>query len=230
MHSAPVSLYAGSTEQVETFPRASWNIATELEQAGVDGLVLIDLDGAAAEQPMNVKTLAKIRQHIDEPIAAGGGVRTIADAEQLFAAGANRIIVGTSAVINGAFLQDLLSKYGAEKIIVGISAREAGGKVAVGANEEKTQMDTLDFALDMEAQGVQRVLFTDIARSGTLSFPNFDMAERLSSATNLKVWLRGGFAKEQHIQLARDAAGVEAVVIGKAFLARELDPAKLRIL
>jgi len=224
LHGTPVSLYKGSLEQVETFPRASWNIAEDLASAGVDGLVLIDLDGVAAEQPVNVKTLARIRQHFNGAIAMGGGVRTMDDAAQLFAAGADRVIVGTPAVTDESFLQELLEKYGADKIIVGISARESGEKVTLG-NKGKTQIDTLDFALDLEMKGVQRVLFTDIARSGTLSFPNFDMAERLASATKLKVWLRGGFAKEQQIQLAHDAAGVEAVVIGKAFLTHELDPA-----
>lgn len=124
-------------------------------------------------------------------------------------------------------LKDLLAKYGSEKIIVGLDAREGGTKIATRGWENKTEVNTLDFAKTLENLGVRRIIFTDIARDGTLTFPNFDLNERLVKTTNLKVIASGGIAKLEHIRILRQT-GCEGAILGKALYEHELSVAEIK--
>ncbi len=222
-----VRLYKGSYDQVTQYSKAPQNQAKIFEREGADTLHIVDLDGAKSGNLENLKAIEKIRQHVAIPIEVGGGIRSLESAETLFGIGVDRIIIGTAAVEDTALLATLLEKYGAEKIIVGLDARESGTKIAIHGWKGKTELNTLDFAEDLEQQGITRVIFTDIARDGTLTFPNFDLNERLVNTTKLKIIASGGVSEIEHIKMLHKI-GCEGVIIGKALYESELSVASIK--
>lgn len=222
-----VRLYKGSYDQKTEYYTSPVRQAEIFEEEGADLIHIVDLDGAKSGEPENLKTIKKIREAVSLPLEVGGGIRSLESAEALFGAGINRIIVGTAAVENQKFLEELLQKYGAEKIIVGLDARESGSKIATRGWQEKTTLDVIDFAEKLEKLGVIRIIYTDISRDGTLTFPNFDMNERLVHTTKLKVIASGGVTELIHLQtLAR--IGCEGAILGKALYEGELSVREIK--
>lgn len=220
-------LYKGSFDQKTEYSVSPSAQAGFFESEGADGIHVVDLDGARVGHPKNLRTIEKICAKVKIPVEVGGGVRTLASAEKLFAVGVARIIVGTIAVEKPKLLAKLLEKFGPEKVIVGLDAQKSGTQIATHGWETKTALSTLDFAEQLEASGVQRVIFTDIARDGTLTFPNFDVNERLVQTTNLKVVASGGVTDIAHLQILR-RIGCEGAIIGKALYENELSVAEIK--
>ena len=222
-----VRLYKGSYNQKTEYSVSPSDQAKFFESEGADILHIVDLDGARKGTTSNLKTIAKIRKSITIPIEVGGGIRNLEMAKQLFEIGIDRIIIGTAAVENPDLLKDLLKKYGAEKIVVGIDGRKSGMQIAIRGWKGKTELDTLDFAENLETLGVKRVIFTDIARDGTLTFPNFDVNERLINTTSLKVVAAGGVTKISHIKTLREI-GCEGAILGKALYENKISVAEIK--
>lgn len=222
-----VRLYKGSYDQKTEYSVSPAEQARYFESEGADILHIVDLDGARKGETSNLKTIAKIRESIDIPIEVGGGIRSLEVAEELFQIGINRVIIGTAAVEDPDLLGDMLKKYGSEKIVVGVDARKSGMKIATRGWLGKTELDTLDFSENLEKIGVKRIIFTDIARDGTLTFPNFDVNERLVNTTNLKVIAAGGVTRIEHIETLK-RIGCEGVVVGKALYEGELTVEKIK--
>jgi phosphoribosylformimino-5-aminoimidazole carboxamide ribotide isomerase len=222
-----VQLYKGSYEQVTRYPKAPHNQAEIFTAEGADGLHIVDLDGARSGEPGNLKAIEKICQHVQIPIQVSGGIRSIESVKNLFALGIDRVILGTAAVENPALLVDLLAQYGAEKISISLDTYESGTKLLTQGRQQKTKLDTLDFAETLENLGVQRIIFTDTARDSTLTFPNFDISERLVQTINLQVFVSGGISKLEHIKMLQ-AVGVAGVIIGKALYEHELSVAEIK--
>ncbi|MCF7846379.1 MAG: hypothetical protein K9L85_04020, partial [Candidatus Peribacteraceae bacterium] len=168
-----------------------------------------------------------ICESVKIPIEVGGGVRRIEDAEKLFELGVERVILGTTAIEQPEMLQEFLKKFGAEKIVVGLDAREGGLKLATRGWEGKTELDVLDFAEKLESAGVQRIIYTDIARDGTLTFPNFDVNERLINTTKLKVIASGGVTDLAHLEILRKI-GCEGAILGKALYEGKISLAEIK--
>lgn len=208
-------LYKGSFDQKTEYATSPAKQAKIFESEGGDRIHVVDLDGARKGEPKNLKTIAKICESVDIPVEVGGGIREIADAEQLFEVGVERVILGTIAVEQPEVLKEFLEKFGSEKIVVGLDAREGGLKLATHGWEEKTDLDVLDFAEELVKIGVERIIYTDIARDGTLTFPNFDVSERLVNTTKLKVIASGGVTDIAHLEILRKV-GCEGAILGKA--------------
>jgi phosphoribosylformimino-5-aminoimidazole carboxamide ribotide isomerase len=217
-----VQLYKGSRQQMEFYPQSPAAYAEEFAEASGDLLHIVDLDGASEAHPAQLKTLGKIVKSVKIPTEVGGGIREISHAEELFALGVARIVIGTAAIENPKLLVELLKKFGKEKIVVSLAARESGEKLANHGWENRSEVNVIDFAENLEKLGVERITYTDIARDGTLTFPNFDVVERLRNTTKLKILASGGIAEIQHIEMLRQL-GCEGVIIGKALYERKLD-------
>lgn len=216
-----VRLYKGSYDQVTEYAKSPWNQAEIFEHEGGDVLHVVDLDGAKTGEPTNLPTIKKIREHVKMPIEVGGGIRSRDAAARLFTVGVNRVIVGTAAVEQPELLQELLKEFGSEKIVVGLDARESGTKIATRGWETKTELDVVDFALELKERGVTRIAYTDIARDGTLTYPNFEMLERLVQMTGIAVIASGGVTKLEHIALLKKI-GCEGAILGKALYEHHL--------
>jgi phosphoribosylformimino-5-aminoimidazole carboxamide ribotide isomerase len=197
------------------------------EEERADRIHIVDLDGARAGEPRNLRTIAQICGSVKIPIEVGGGIREIADAEKLFEVGVDRIILGTLAVENPELLEKFLAKFGAGKIVVGLDARESGLKLATRGWEGKTEIDVLNFAEKLEKIGISRIIYTDIARDGTLTFPNFDVNERLVATTKLKVIASGGVTDIAHLEILR-RVGCEGAILGKALYENKISLAEIK--
>ena len=227
MHGKCVRLYKGEYSQKTEYFISPTEQAKIFENEGADLIHVVDLDGAKAGKPRNLQTIAKIRGEIKIPIEVGGGVRKIEDAEKLFEIGINRIILGTLAIKQPKLLKEFLAKFGAKKIVVGLDAKEGGMKLATHGWKEKTKLDVIDFAEELEKIGVKRIIYTDIARDGTLTFPNFDVNERLVNTTNLKVIASGGVTDIEHLRILK-RVGCEGAILGKALYENEISVAEIK--
>ncbi|RIK38169.1 MAG: 1-(5-phosphoribosyl)-5-((5-phosphoribosylamino)methylideneamino)imidazole-4-carboxamide isomerase, partial [Chloroflexi bacterium] len=150
---------------------------------------------------------------LDIPIQVGGGIRTSDHAAQLFAAGVARVIIGTAAVEDPDLVARLVHERGAERIVVGIDARD--GMVATRGWLETSGIPAEDLIVTMREHGVQRVVYTDIARDGMLSAPNF-MATARAAARGVRVIASGGVATRAQLERLAAIPGVEGAIVGRA--------------
>ena len=160
--------------------------------------------------------LAEIRAAISLPIQFGGGIRTVDDVARALALGATRVVLGTVAVRQPEVVAQAVARFGAERIVVGIDARD--GMVATHGWLETSALDALTVARRMADLGVLRIVFTDIARDGTLSGVNVAATAALARASGLKVIASGGVGglDDIHALAAHVADGIEGVIVGQA--------------
>ena len=172
---------------------------------------------------LNLQRLAEIRAAVDLPIQFGGGIRTVDDVARALALGATRVVLGTVAVRQPEVVAQAVARFGAERIVVGIDARD--GMVATHGWLETSALDALTVARRMADLGVLRIVFTDIARDGTLTGVNVAATSALARASGLKIIASGGVAGLDDIRaLAAHAAdGIEGVIVGQALYTGAVD-------
>jgi phosphoribosylformimino-5-aminoimidazole carboxamide ribotide isomerase len=150
------------------------------------------------------------------PVEVGGGVRSLDDIANLIEnIGARFVILGTIAVENPELLEKAVSRFG-DAIVVGIDARD--GKAATRGWTEATGTDALELARHVAQLGVQRIIYTDIAKDGRLAGPNFEMTGRIALESKLRVTASGGVASLEDIRklCELESDGVDSAIIGKA--------------
>ena len=160
--------------------------------------------------------LAEIRAAVGLPIQFGGGIRTVDDVARALALGATRVVLGTVAVRQPEVVAQAVARFGAERIVVGIDARD--GMVATHGWLETSALDALTVARRMADLGVLRIVFTDIARDGTLTGVNVAATAALARASGLKIIASGGVAGLDDIRAlaAHVSDGIEGVIVGQA--------------
>lgn len=175
------------------------------------------------ELSINLQRLREIRRAVAVPIQFGGGLRTVEDIQLALELGADRVILGTVAVDNPALVTEALLRWGPDRIVVGIDARD--GKVATHGWQQTSAVDAVDLGHRMLALGVQYVVFTDIGRDGMLNGVNVKATSRFGDVTGLKVIASGGVAGMQDIEelKAREHYNIEGVVVGQAIYTGRLD-------
>ncbi len=198
-------------------------MARSFEDAGAKRLHLVDLGGAFLGKGANLASIRSILKNISIPVQLGGGLRTAENIEQMFEIGVSSVIVGTMAVKNPDVLEDVIQRFSGEKIILGIDARNR--KVSIEGWQEGTEIYDVDFALHWKKVGIQRVVFTDIARDGMLSGPNMEALRNFARGTGLKIVASGGVSSMEDLELLKtlEADGVDQVISGKAIYEGKLD-------
>ena len=208
-----VRLYQGDYQQETVYSEDPLAVAIAWEEQGAPRLHLVDLDGAAEGTPANLAIISAIVGQLKIRVQVGGGIRNLATAETLLSAGVDRVVIGTAAVKQPALVQELCEKYGKQRVVVALDARN--GQVAIKGWTENTSVSALQLAEDMTAIGVERLLYTDISRDGTLTEPNFSANATLAQNSAIKVQASGGIASLQHIERLTKI-GVEAAILGRA--------------
>jgi phosphoribosylformimino-5-aminoimidazole carboxamide ribotide isomerase len=172
--------------------------------------------GLSLNLSLNLQRLAEIRAAVDLPIQFGGGIRTVDDVARALALGATRVVLGTVAVRQPEVVAGAVARFSAERIVVGIDARD--GMVATHGWLETSALDALTVAQRMADLGVLRIVFTDIARDGTLAGVNVAGTSALARASGLKVIASGGVAGLDDIRAlaAHVPDGIEGVIVGQA--------------
>lgn len=183
---------------------------------GAELLHVVNLDAALnKDDAANLKALDRILYEVNIPVQFGGGVRTLDDVRRLDELGATRIVIGTTAIENPVLLEHIIEEFGST-IVVGIDARD--GKVALRGWEKMSNLDAIEFAQKIARMGIERIVYTDIARDGMLSGINIEATREIAEATGLWVTASGGVASLEDIYALKEleSAGVDSVIIGKA--------------
>ncbi len=215
-----VRLYQGDFGRETVYSEDPLAVARQWQEQGAARLHLVDLDGAAQGDPANLDIIEAIVAQSGIPVQVGGGVRSSSTAEKLLSIGVKRVVIGTAAVRNPDLVRQLCQDGGSPRVVVAVDARD--GLVAVQGWLEKTSVTAVQLGKRMAELGVERLLYTDISRDGTLSEPNFSANAELVESTGLAILASGGVASLDHItELAK--IGAEGVIVGRALYTGDLE-------
>lgn len=190
-------------------------VAQRFEQLGFKRLHIVDLDGAKSKHIVNDEVLRRIKSETKLIVDFGGGIKTDDDIEKAFAAGASMVTIGSVAVTDRERFIGWLQEYGADKIILGADVR--GGMISINGWKEDSQQELLPFLKYYVDKGVKNVICTEISRDGTLSGPAMDLYRKvMAEYPEIHLIASGGVSSNEDIE-ALEAAGIPAVVFGKAF-------------
>ena len=215
-----VRLYQGDYERQTSYSTDPVAVAQEWEGQGAQRLHVVDLDGAKSGGQENLEIVRRIASAIGIPIQLGGGLRSLDAVERALEAGATRAVLGTAAINDPALVEQVVRNSGADAVVVGVDARD--GFVAVHGWTEGTELTASSLIGQMQALGVFRFLYTDIARDGTLTEPNFDAITDLLEGTGATLLASGGVASVDHIRKLA-AIGVEGAILGRALYEGTID-------
>jgi phosphoribosylformimino-5-aminoimidazole carboxamide ribotide isomerase len=200
-------------------------VAREFERLGFKRLHVVDLDGAKSKHIVNDAVLKAITSSTNLIVDFGGGIKTEADIEKAFAAGAAMVTVGSIAVTQPELFMQWLEKYGAERMILGADVRN--GKISINGWKEDSAEDLLPFLKQYVDKGVHNVLCTEISKDGTLSGPATDLYKQIMTEyPNLHLIASGGISSNEDIE-ELNCNNIPAVVFGKAFYEGRIDINKL---
>ncbi|MEE9258245.1 MAG: 1-(5-phosphoribosyl)-5-[(5-phosphoribosylamino)methylideneamino]imidazole-4-carboxamide isomerase [Nitrospinaceae bacterium] len=217
-----VRLIQGKEDQETVYSDDPLAMAEHWDEQGAQLIHVVDLDGAFRGSPKNASLIKNIIYSSTVDIQVGGGIRSM-DAISLYVnAGAYRVILGTIAHQEPAFVEEACKRFPG-KIMVGIDAQD--GKVAVKGWTEVSEQTASDLAGLMEPLGVAGFIFTDISRDGMLQGPNLDSIRQFAQTTSLPVIASGGVSRIEDVSnlLALQSEGVEGMIIGKALYDKRLD-------
>jgi len=214
-----VRLYQGDYNRETVFSEDPLEVALKWQSLGAPRIHLVDLDGAAAGEVVNLEIIETIANAVLVPTQLGGGIRTLETILRLLKMGVERAILGTAAVENADLIKEACRKY-AESIIVSIDAR--AGQVATRGWLQGTDLKAVSLARDMASLGVRRFIYTDIIRDGTLTGPNYDALGELIEAVDRPVIAAGGISSLDHLRVLK-RIGVEGAIIGKALYTGDID-------
>lgn len=187
-------------------------IARAFLAQGASNLHVVDLDGAKFGAQTNAETIGRIAAVPGLFLQVGGGIRTMERIRSCLDMGVGRVILGTSAVRDPELLRAALAEYGA-RIAVGVDARN--GRAALSGWLEQTELDGVDFCKRLRDEGVRTVVYTDIARDGTLGGTNMAVYKTLAEIEGLDVIASGGVSFLPEIEALAEL-GIYGVIIGKA--------------
>lgn len=223
-----VRLTKGDYDQKTVYSDSPATIAKEFEALGFQRLHVVDLDGAKSKHIVNDVVLKAITTETNLTVDFGGGIKTDEDIEKAFASGAAMVTVGSIAVTQPELFMGWLSTYGAERIILGADVRH--GKISINGWKEDSSEDLLPFLRKYVDAGVKNVLCTEISKDGTLAGPAIDLYRRIMETyPELHLIASGGVSSKEDIE-ALDAAGIPAVVFGKAIYEGRIDLREVRSL
>lgn len=190
------------------------DMAQEFERIGYERLHVVDLDGAKSKHIVNSNVLQSLASETKLTIDFGGGIKTDEDIETAFNSGAQMVTIGSIAVTDPERFMGWLEKYGSDRIILGADVRN--GRISINGWKEDSSEDLLPFLKKYIDAGVSKVLCTEISKDGTLAGPAIDLYKRVMEAyPELHLIASGGVSSMDDIK-ALDAAGIPAVVFGKA--------------
>ncbi|MHB1419133.1 MAG: 1-(5-phosphoribosyl)-5-[(5-phosphoribosylamino)methylideneamino]imidazole-4-carboxamide isomerase [Bacillota bacterium] len=210
-----VRLVQGRLEEQTVFSLHPEEIAVKWETAGAKMIHVVDLDGAFAGEPRNLEAISAIIAAVSIPIQLGGGIRTLDTIEKMLQLGVSRVILGTAAISRPQLISEAVARYG-QKVLVGIDSKD--GRVAVEGWASVSEKTALELAMEIKEAGIQRVVYTDTRRDGTLQGPNLDSTRELARITGLRVIASGGVSSLGDLRALKkcEPDGVDGVILGKA--------------
>jgi phosphoribosylformimino-5-aminoimidazole carboxamide ribotide isomerase len=215
-----VRLFQGKREAVTTYSNDPGSIAKRWESYGAELIHIVDLDGAFTGNQANLDAIKKIRQSVQIPLQVGGGIRNLESITRLFSLGVEKVIIGTAAIEDPEFVKSSCGQYPG-RVLVGIDARD--GMVAVKGWKEVTSLNVGEIAGRLEDAGAAGIIYTDIARDGTLSGPNVEAIKKMVESVNMPVIAAGGVSNIEDIKNLLSIRNLWGVITGKAIYSGTLD-------
>jgi phosphoribosylformimino-5-aminoimidazole carboxamide ribotide isomerase len=214
-----VRLIEGDFGRETTYDADPAAAARRWVESGAEWLHVVDLDGAVEGAPVNRDVVAHIRTAVDIPIQLGGGLRSMTDVEDAFAAGINRVVLGTVALREPELVVSAVAQWG-DGIAVALDSRD--GHLATDGWIGQTESDAVDVAKRLARERVRHFIYTDIRRDGTLTGPNLEGLRELVETVDANVIASGGISSIDDI-VAVSATGATGVIVGRAIYDGRID-------
>ncbi|MBL8097692.1 MAG: 1-(5-phosphoribosyl)-5-[(5-phosphoribosylamino)methylideneamino]imidazole-4-carboxamide isomerase [Anaerolineales bacterium] len=218
-----VRLKEGNPNRMTSYSDEPEQIASQWLNAGATWLHVVNLDGAFGESDWANQLALENILKLNARVQFGGGLRSMNMIEKIFEMGVSRAVLGTIAIEQPELVKDAIKKFGAEKIAVGIDARD--GFVSVRGWKDDSKILATDLALQMRTFGLDTVIFTDIRRDGLGSGLNIKSTRELANVSGLNVIASGGVHTIDDVIAARDA-NLSGVIIGRALYEGTIDLGK----
>ena len=213
-----VRLLKGDFNKSTEYEKSPVEQATEFFDLGYENLHIVDLDGALKGNPINgnlIKEICKINKIKGSEIQVGGGIRSTEHVKKLIDYGVDKIILGTVAIEDIKFLDDVCSKF-ENKIAISLDARD--GCLALRGWKKQTNIRASEFVKKIENTGVVRIIYTDINKDGTKMGPNLKETINLSNLTKIPIVISGGVSSINDVIniKKKNFPNIEGIIIGKA--------------
>ncbi|MGV0409069.1 bifunctional 1-(5-phosphoribosyl)-5-((5-phosphoribosylamino)methylideneamino)imidazole-4-carboxamide isomerase/phosphoribosylanthranilate isomerase PriA [Corynebacterium resistens] len=194
--------------------------AMEWQNSGAEWIHLVDLD-AAFGRGSNFEILKEVTGALDIDVELSGGIRDDASLERALSTGCRRVNIGTAALENPQWCEEIIQKYG-DRVAIGLDTREIDGEWRLrGRGWTSDGGDLWEVLERLDSQGVSRLVVTDVSRDGMLNGPNIDLLRDVSAATDAPVVASGGISSLEDIKALREVVdeGVDSAIVGKALYA-----------
>ena len=214
-----VRLFKGDYAQMTVYSENPIEVARDFEKAGAEFIHMVDLEGAKNGTTPNLDIVKDIAKNTGLFVEIGGGIRSIETVKTYLDNGVGRVILGTSAVTDEAFLIEAVKTYG-EKIAVGADVKD--GYIAIKGWIEKSQYSLEEFLSKMEKIGVKTIICTDISKDGAMKGTNLELYKSLNEKYSLDIIASGGVSAIDDI-VALKGMEMYGAIIGKAYYTGAID-------
>ena len=208
-----VRLLKGEYDQMTVYNEDPLSVARDFAACGATCLHLVDLEGAKSGTTPNIDTIRRLAAETDLFTEVGGGIRNMDTVRAYLTAGVDRVILGTAALQDEAFLTEALAEYG-DRIAGGGDIRD--GKVAIRGWVETSETDAMEFMAKLEQLGVRTVICTDISRDGAMAGTNHDLYAELMNRFHMNVIASGGVSAIEDVRRLA-AKNLYGAIIGRAY-------------
>ena len=217
--SKAVRLFKGDYDQMTVYSDNPLEVARDFESKGAKFIHLVDLEGAKDGTTPNIETVQKIAKNTNLFTEIGGGIRNIQTVEKYLNSGVDRVILGTAAVKDEAFLKETIMKFG-DKIAVGIDIKD--GFVAIKGWTESSGIDPYEFTEKMQNLGVKYIICTDVSKDGAMKGTNLELYRELSQKFSINITASGGVSSIKDVAELRKM-DIYGAIIGKAYYVGAID-------
>ena len=217
-----VRLYKGDYQNMTVYSENPLEVARDFEAAGATHIHMVDLEGAKSGDTPNLAIVEQVAKETSLFVEIGGGIRNMETVERYLSAGVSRVILGTAAVNDEAFLTAAVNTYG-DKIAVGADVKD--GCIAIKGWLETSAVTLEEFLEKMRAIGVKNVICTDISRDGAMRGTNLALYRELSRKYSLDITASGGVSSLEDVRQLRQM-DLYGAIIGKAYYTGAIDLAE----
>ena len=214
-----VRLFKGNYDEMTVYSNNPVEIARDFKAAGAEYIHMVDLQGARDGTTPNLDIVASVARETGLFVEIGGGIRSLETVEKYLSAGVGRVILGTAAVEDEAFLDEAISRFG-DRIAVGADVKD--GYIAIKGWLQTSAYNLDDFMSKMQIKGVKTVICTDISKDGAMSGTNREMYKMLSEKYKIDIVASGGVSSLDDVRALREMA-LYGAIIGKAYYTGAID-------
>jgi phosphoribosylformimino-5-aminoimidazole carboxamide ribotide isomerase len=217
-----VRLMQGKFDQAKVYFEDPLDAAKKWADLGAQWLHVVDLNGAKEGKPVNVKPIERIMTSIDLPVQIGGGIRNQDTAEIFLTMGAGRVIIGSAAIEDPDLVQILCVKY-EERVGVSLDAKD--GRIAIHGWQDLSDKDVVEVAQHFESMGLHALVYTDIAKDGMMTGPNWDGMQKMIQSVGVHVIASGGVTTLDDAKRLKDM-GAGGCILGRSLYEGTIDLAE----